>query len=35
MRIDYRRVMPDALQAMVGLEEAVAAGGLSRSCSSS
>ena len=27
MRIDYRRVMPEALQAMVGLEEAVAAGG--------
>jgi AhpD family alkylhydroperoxidase len=28
MRIDYRRVMPEALQAMVGLEKPVAAGGL-------
>jgi AhpD family alkylhydroperoxidase len=28
MRIDYRRVMPEALQAMVGLEEAVTAGRL-------
>ena len=28
MRIDYRRVMPEALQAMAGLEKPVAAGGL-------
>lgn len=28
MRIDYRRVMPEASQAMLGLEEAVAASGL-------
>ncbi len=28
MRIDYRRAMPEAVEAMIGLEEAVAASGL-------